>query len=253
MHCTAHPHKEETRNEGPLITPVPASHPTAEEARNDALVPLITSVPANDPSTKEARNEGPIVRSQPLTAAAEPTGGSAAAASTNSARSRWMNPAAPFRAALSVRNIRLLLVGLAVSQAGDWLYNLALLALVYGHTHSSVWVGLTTAARILPEVALGPLGGILADRIDRQQLMIGSDVIRAGTMAMLALVVTAHAQSSSRQSWPPYAPAPDRPTRRVWSSSCPTWPPTSSFPPRTPRESASSRSASSPVRSSARS
>ena len=193
MHCTAHPHKEETRNEGPLITPVPASHPTAEEARNDALVPLITSVPANDPSTKEARNEGPIVRSQPLTAAAEPTGGSAAAASTNSARSRWMNPAAPFRAALSVRNIRLLLVGLTVSQAGDWLYNLALLALVYGRTHSSVWVGLTTAARILPEVALGPLGGILADRVDRRRLMIGSDVIRAGTMAMLALVATAHA------------------------------------------------------------
>ena len=105
-----------------------------------------------------------------------------------------MNPALPFRAALSVRDIRLLLVGLAASQAGDWkLYNLALLALVYGRTHSSLWVGLTTAARILPEVALGPLGGILADRIDRQQLMIGSDVIRACTMATLALVATAHA------------------------------------------------------------
>jgi len=104
-----------------------------------------------------------------------------------------LNPAAPFRAALSVRNIRLLLVGLAVSQAGDWLYNLALLALVYGRTHSPAWVGLTTAARILPEVALGPLGGILADRIDRRRLMIGSDVIRACTMATLALVATAHA------------------------------------------------------------
>jgi MFS family permease len=104
-----------------------------------------------------------------------------------------LNPAAPFRAALSVRNIRLLLVGLAVSQAGDWLYNLALLALVYSRTHSPAWVGLTTAARILPEVALGPLGGILADRIDRRRLMIGSDVIRACTMATLALVATAHA------------------------------------------------------------
>jgi MFS family permease len=104
-----------------------------------------------------------------------------------------LNPVAPFRTALSVRNIRLLLAGLAASQAGDWLYNLALLALVYGRTHSSLWVGLTTAARILPEVALGPLGGILADRVDRRRLMIGSDVIRAITMAALALGALAHA------------------------------------------------------------
>ena len=104
-----------------------------------------------------------------------------------------LNPVAPFRTALSVRNIRLLLAGLAASQAGDWLYNLALLALVYERTHSSLWVGLTTAARILPEVALGPLGGILADRVDRRRLMIGSDVIRAITMAALALGALAHA------------------------------------------------------------
>jgi MFS family permease len=104
-----------------------------------------------------------------------------------------LNPVAPFRAALSVRNIRLLLAGLAASQAGDWLYNLALLALVFGRTHSTVWVGLTTAARILPEVALGPLAGILADRVDRRRLMIGSDVIRAATMATLALLAIAHA------------------------------------------------------------
>jgi hypothetical protein len=32
---------------------------------------------------------------------------------------------------------RRLLVSLAVSQAGDWLYNLALLAFVYERTHSS--------------------------------------------------------------------------------------------------------------------
>jgi predicted MFS family arabinose efflux permease len=104
-----------------------------------------------------------------------------------------LNPVAPFRAALRVRNIRLLLGGLAASQAGDWLYNLALLALVFGRTHSSVWVGLTTAARILPEVVLGPVGGILADRVDRRRLMIGSDVIRAATMAALALLAIAHA------------------------------------------------------------
>ena len=38
---------------------------------------------------------------------------------------------------------RRLLASLAVSQAGDWLYNLALLAFVYERTHSSAWLAVT--------------------------------------------------------------------------------------------------------------
>jgi MFS family permease len=103
------------------------------------------------------------------------------------------NPAAPFRVVLRERNIRLLLVGLAVSQAGDWLYNLALLAFVYDRTHSSAWVGLTTGARVVPLVLLGPLGGVLADRVHRRPLMITCDLVRAATMAGLAFVALGHA------------------------------------------------------------
>src|SRR5690242_3073849 len=104
-----------------------------------------------------------------------------------------LNPVAPFRIALRERDLRLLLGGLATSQAGDWLYNLALLAFVYERTHSSMWVGLTTAVRIVPEVGLGSLGGVLADRVDRRALMLGSDAVRALTMVALALVAVAHA------------------------------------------------------------
>jgi hypothetical protein len=77
-----------------------------------------------------------------------------------------LDPLGPFRVVLRERNLRLLLAGLAASQAGDWLYNLALLAFVYERTQSSMWVGATTAVRILPEVALGSIGGVLADRVD---------------------------------------------------------------------------------------
>jgi MFS family permease len=98
------------------------------------------------------------------------------------------NPAAPFRVALRLRDARLLLTGLAASEAGDWLYNLALLALIYDRTGSSAWLGVATAARMLPLVALGPLGGVLADRVDRRRLMIGSDLVRGACMAALALV-----------------------------------------------------------------
>jgi len=99
-----------------------------------------------------------------------------------------LNPARPFLIALRERNLRLLFGGLVTSQAGDWLYNLALLAFVYERTGSTAWVGITTAARILPEVVLGPIGGVLADRYDRRVVMIASDVLRAAAMAALAVV-----------------------------------------------------------------
>jgi predicted MFS family arabinose efflux permease len=102
-----------------------------------------------------------------------------------------LNPAQPFLVALRQRNLRRLFAGLVVSQAGDWLYNLALLAFVYERTGSSALVGITTAARILPEVVLGPIGGVLADRHDRRLVMIVSDVVRAATMAALAVVALA--------------------------------------------------------------
>jgi len=89
------------------------------------------------------------------------------------------------------RPFHLILVGLATSALGDWLYNVALLALIFGRTGSATWVALTTAARVLPVVVLGPLGGVLADRHDRRALMIGSDVIRMVLMAALAAVAAA--------------------------------------------------------------
>lgn len=89
------------------------------------------------------------------------------------------------------RPFQLLITSLAVSTCGDWLYNVALLAIVYERTGSATWVSLTTAARVLPIVALGPLGGVMADRYDRRRLMIAADVIRAGLMVVLGSVAAA--------------------------------------------------------------
>jgi MFS family permease len=97
-------------------------------------------------------------------------------------------PSGTIRGALSHRSFRRLLVALAVSQAGDWLYNVALLAFVYERTHSAAWVAATTAVRVLPVVLLGPLGGVLADRFDRRRTMIASDVARVACMLGLAAV-----------------------------------------------------------------
>ena len=100
-------------------------------------------------------------------------------------------PSGTIRAALRYPAFRWLLSALAVSQIGDWLYNLALVVLVYDRTHSAAWAGVTTAARIVPVVALGPLGGVLADRFDRRRIMIVSDAARMGLMLLLAAVAAA--------------------------------------------------------------
>jgi MFS family permease len=88
------------------------------------------------------------------------------------------------------RSFRRLLAALAVSQLGDWLYNVALLAFVFDRTHSATWLGATTVARVLPVVLLGPLAGILGDRYDRRTVLVASDLARVA--AMLGLVALAH-------------------------------------------------------------
>ena len=51
------------------------------------------------------------------------------------------------RAALGYPAFRSMLAALAVSQAGDWLYNLALVTLVYQRTGSVMWAGVAAGGR----------------------------------------------------------------------------------------------------------
>jgi MFS family permease len=95
------------------------------------------------------------------------------------------------RSALRYPAFRSLLAGLAVSQTGDWLYNLALVTLVYQRTGSALWAGVATAARVVPMVVLGPLGGAIADRLDRRRVMVACDLIRLVLMLALALAAAA--------------------------------------------------------------
>jgi len=92
------------------------------------------------------------------------------------------------RSALRSRSFRRLISALAISEAGDWMYNLALVIVVFERTHSATLAAVTTAARVLPMVLVGPLGGVVADRFDRRRAMILSDAFRAVCMLGLAVV-----------------------------------------------------------------
>lgn len=86
------------------------------------------------------------------------------------------------------RDLRLLLIGLAVSKAGDWLYVVGLQVYVFQQTHSPAWVAAATIIRLLPTGFLAPIGGSIADRYERRLVMISSDLARCLLMLLLALV-----------------------------------------------------------------
>jgi MFS family permease len=92
-------------------------------------------------------------------------------------------------AALRHRDFRLLMSSSAVSQVGDWLYNVALTVYVYDRTHSAAWVGAITLLRLIPHLVLAPVGGVVADRYERRAVLLVSDLLCAAVMTALALAV----------------------------------------------------------------
>jgi MFS family permease len=77
-------------------------------------------------------------------------------------------------------NFRRLYLAQLISFAGDWFTTVALLGLV--NTLSGGSATLTTLVLVAQMVSIAlfsPLGGHLADRFDRQRLMVGADAIRA--------------------------------------------------------------------------
>jgi MFS family permease len=80
--------------------------------------------------------------------------------------------------------------GQSVSIAGTWMQTLALAFLVLHLTGSGTDLGLVTAARFLPFVALGPFGGLIADRHDKRRLLYFTQSAQA-SIALVFAVLTA--------------------------------------------------------------
>lgn len=91
-----------------------------------------------------------------------------------------------FIGVLRLRDYRLLWLSQLVSEVGDWAARLALTALVFERTHSSLWATLVLVAAMAPMLGPGQLLASLADRVDRRAVMVLSDLARAGVFAVLA-------------------------------------------------------------------
>ena len=76
------------------------------------------------------------------------------------------------------RDFTRLYVAQLISFAGDWFATVALLGLVLEMTGSAVAASIVIVLQTAGLAFLSPLGGVLADRLDRRRLMVGADLIR---------------------------------------------------------------------------
>jgi len=92
--------------------------------------------------------------------------------------------------ALRHRNFQLFFSGQLISLIGTWMQSVAQAWLVYRLTGSSLLLGAAGFASQIPVFLVAPLGGIVADRHNRQRVVIGtqiSSMILAGVLATLTL------------------------------------------------------------------
>jgi MFS family permease len=90
------------------------------------------------------------------------------------------------------RNYRLFFFGQLVSVAGTWMQSVAQSFLVLDLTHSGTQLGLTSAARFLPMFLFGPIGGVFADRMDRQRVLYVTQTLSGLLAGVFAVTVGTH-------------------------------------------------------------
>ena len=123
---------------------------------------------------------------------------------------------------LRTRNFRIFLTGQLISNIGGWTQRIAQDWLVLTLTGSATAVGVTTALQFLPTIALGPIGGLIADRYPKRRILLLTQSVMALCAATLAVLVL----GGSVQIWQIYllatilgvAAAVDNPTRQSFAN-----------------------------------
>jgi MFS family permease len=94
-----------------------------------------------------------------------------------------------YRRILRHRDFRYLFLGQAASAIGDQVVIVALALFITRKTGSASDLGLVLAAQSLPMVVLLLLGGVWADRLPRQLIMLATDAARAALHLTVAILI----------------------------------------------------------------
>ncbi|HSK25080.1 MAG TPA: MFS transporter [Egicoccus sp.] len=92
--------------------------------------------------------------------------------------------------------------GNAVSNSGNWLFNVTAAIVVYRLSESALLVGLVSVAQFGPLLLLSPLGGALSDRHDRRRLLLASQTVGATAATALAVAALVVGLDRLPGAWP---------------------------------------------------
>jgi predicted MFS family arabinose efflux permease len=94
-------------------------------------------------------------------------------------------------AALRHRDFRVVWSGMFASNIGTWMQNVLLGAFALRLTHDAAYVGLIFFAQLGPLLFLAPIGGTLADILDRRKLLIWMQLEQVVFSVLLAVLASA--------------------------------------------------------------
>src|SRR5438132_7683697 len=94
--------------------------------------------------------------------------------------------------ALRHRNFQLFFSGQLISLVGTWMQTVAQSWLVYRLTGSGLKLGAVGFASQIPVFLFAPIGGIIADRFNRQRVVIGTQVAPMLLAFILAALTLTH-------------------------------------------------------------
>lgn len=90
---------------------------------------------------------------------------------------------------LRTSNVRRFFIGYLTSNVGTAMSSIALAFAVLDSGHGASGLGIVFAAGIVPQIAFMLVGGLIADRLGRRQVMLTADLARTASQALLAALV----------------------------------------------------------------
>ncbi|HVN19107.1 MAG TPA: MFS transporter, partial [Dongiaceae bacterium] len=94
--------------------------------------------------------------------------------------------------AFTYRDFRLMWIGACTSSIGTWMQIVAQGWLIYRLSHSAFLLALDQFLGGIPIFLLSLLGGVIADRVERRRILLGSQYIQLASAGSLTLLVATH-------------------------------------------------------------
>ena len=93
------------------------------------------------------------------------------------------------RSILTERNYLTYLCGSIFSTQGLWIQRMTLGWMMWDQTHSESWLGMLAFLMFFPSVVVGPLFGVMVDRINRRQAAVATSIVLGLLSLLLSLLV----------------------------------------------------------------